>query len=77
MSAITNVDVVRAEIMRLERAEMFDQRAWALVLMALRDRPCARANAVRRMETAKLNALVVVVNEPTVRVVVDAAIEAM
>lgn len=50
---LTNIDAVRAEISRLEDALIFDQRAWAIVLMALRDRPATRADAVRRMETAK------------------------
>jgi hypothetical protein len=53
---LTNIDSVRAEIMQLEDAEVFDQRAWAKVLIALTDRPCARADAARRMETAKGNA---------------------
>lgn len=52
----TNIDPVRAEIMRLEDAKVFDQRAWVQVLIALSDRPNARADAARRMETAKENA---------------------
>lgn len=52
---LTNIDNVRAEIMRLENATMFDQRAWAQVLIALTDRPNARADAARRMATAKHN----------------------
>jgi hypothetical protein len=51
----TNIDDARAEIMRLESAPLFDQGAWAQVLIALSDRPNARANAARRMETAKRN----------------------
>ncbi len=55
----TNIDPIRAEIMRLEDAKVFDQRAWAQVLIALSDRPNARADAARRMETAKRNAQLV------------------
>lgn len=53
----TNIDPIRAEIMRLEEAKVFDQRAWAKVLIALTDRPNARADAARRMETAKANSV--------------------
>lgn len=53
---LTNIDQVRARIMELESAAVFDQRAWATVLIALTDRPNARADAARRMETAKGNA---------------------
>lgn len=56
MNMLTNIDPVRAEIMRLENAEIFDQSVWAQVLIALSDRPNARADAARRMETAKRNA---------------------
>ena len=55
MNMTTNIDDVRARIMALESAAEFDQRAWALVLMALGDRPSARADAARRMATAKGN----------------------
>ena len=57
MTVLThNIDDVRARITALESATVFDQRAWAEVLIALTDRPCARADAARRMETAKGNA---------------------
>lgn len=62
---LTNIDDVRARIMELESAVVFDQRAWALVLMALSDRPNARADAARRMETAKGNQSVSVAVETT------------
>ena len=52
---MTNVDPIRTEIMRLESAKYFDQRAWVNVLMKLRNEPCRRADAARRMETAKGN----------------------
>jgi hypothetical protein len=50
-----NIDKVRVEIMELESAAVFDQRAWAQVLIALTDRPNARSDAARRMATAKNN----------------------
>lgn len=56
MSGQSNIDDVRARIMELESAAVFDQRAWADVLIALTDRPNARADAARRMETVKQNA---------------------
>lgn len=56
MNVRTNIDSIRAEIMRLENITAFDQRAWAQVLIALTDRPNARADAARRMDTAKANA---------------------
>jgi hypothetical protein len=55
MNIRTNIYSVRAEIMRLENALIFSQRAWAQVLIALTDRPNARADAARRMATAKEN----------------------
>ncbi len=51
----TNIDDVRAEIMRLEDAEVFDQKAWAKVLLRLAGHDTRRADAARRMETAKAN----------------------
>jgi hypothetical protein len=53
MSGQSNIGDVRARIMALESAAVFDQRAWAEVLIAMTDRPCARADAARRMATAK------------------------
>lgn len=52
---MTNIDKIRAEITRLENSDHFDQRAWATVLMQLRDQPCKRADASRRMQTARAN----------------------
>lgn len=61
MNAIagSNIDDVRAEIMRLENAKVFDQRAWAAVLGQLSNSPCRRQDAVRRMMTAKQNAVAI------------------
>jgi hypothetical protein len=56
MNMQTNIDDVRAEIMRLENAKVFDQRAWAAVLGHLSNSPSRRQDAVRRMMTAKQNA---------------------
>ncbi len=53
---MTNIDSIRAEIMRLENEPIFDQHAWARVLIALTDQPCRRADAARRMQTARQNA---------------------
>ena len=52
----SNIDDIRSEIMRLENATVFDQKAWAVVLMQLSNSPCRRADAVRRMQTARQNA---------------------
>lgn len=52
----TNIDEVRAEIMRLENEPVFDQRAWVNVLAQLSNSPSRRQDAVRRMMTAKQNA---------------------
>lgn len=57
MDMRTNMDDIRAEIMRLEDAKVFDQRAWAIVLMQLAGHPTRRADAARRMGTAKANQL--------------------
>lgn len=57
MDLMHNIDTARDEIMRLENQEIFNQQEWAKVLIALSGRPAARADAVRRMETAKLNAI--------------------
>jgi prophage DNA circulation protein len=56
MNMQTNIDDVRAEIMRLENEKVFDQRAWANVLGQLSNSPSRRQDAVRRMMTAKQNA---------------------
>ena len=60
---LTNIDDVRAEIMRLDVAEMFDQAAWDRVQVALieQDRPAALADAQRRMDMARLNAAVYII----------------
>lgn len=62
MNAIagSNIDDVRAEIMRLEDAEYFDQNAWARVLadMEAAGRMSGFADAKRRMETAKQTKLI-------------------
>ncbi|MBI5951881.1 MAG: hypothetical protein HY865_09505 [Chloroflexi bacterium] len=62
MSGQSNIDDVRARIMALESATMFDQRAWEMVFADLRaaGRMSALADAERRMETAKGNATCVV-----------------
>lgn len=57
MEGFTNIGGLRKRIMVLEGAAVFDQGAWAQVLMALRGHDCARADAVRRMETAKANSV--------------------
>ncbi len=53
-----NIDEVRTRIMWLEMADTFDQSAWDEVLGALasQERPSALADAMRRMDTARLNA---------------------
>ncbi len=56
MPMMTNIDSIRAEIMRLENEPIFDERAWARVLIALIGQPCRRADAARRMQTARQNA---------------------
>jgi len=56
----SNVDDVRARIMELESADVYDHQAWFQVLVALNGRPSAQADAVRRMETAKCNQSAVV-----------------
>lgn len=57
MSIQTNIDNVRAEIMALESATVFDDQAWQRVLADLRaaGRVSALADAERRMETARGN----------------------
>lgn len=54
MDMQTNIDDIRAEIMRLESAPTFDQLAWDMVLADLRaaGRLSALADAERRMDTA-------------------------
>lgn len=56
---MSNIDDVRAKIMELESAQVFDPFAWAGVMAALEGRPAARADAIRRMETARANAVIV------------------
>lgn len=57
MSMQTNIDDVRAEIMRLESAPHFDADAWSRVLadLSTAGRFSALADATRRMETARSN----------------------
>ena len=59
---LTNIDIVRARIMELESAAVFDQRAWEMVFADLRaaGRLSALADAERRMETARDNAKVII-----------------
>jgi hypothetical protein len=54
---LTNIDDVRARIMELESADVYDDQAWQRVLADLRaaGRVSAVADAERRMETAKSN----------------------
>jgi hypothetical protein len=71
MNILHNIDDVRAEVMALEYAEYFDQSAWDRVLGALVDRPCALADAMRRMDTASRNQPVwvpIIVSAETVEV---------
>lgn len=56
MNLMTNIDDVRAEIMRLEGESVFDTSAWLAVLGRLQDSPCRLADARRRMMTAYGNA---------------------
>lgn len=53
----TNIDEVRAEIMRLEAAPHFDAAAWSRVLadLSAAGRVAGLADAQRRMETARSN----------------------
>lgn len=57
MNLLHNIDDVRAEIMRLESAPVFDAVAWAKVLadMESQGRVAGLADARRRMETARAN----------------------
>lgn len=55
MDMQTNIDDIRAEIMRLESAPTFDSMAWSKVLAELSDRPAGLVDAKRRMETAMHN----------------------
>lgn len=57
MNIQTNIDDVRAEIMRLEAAPHFDDAAWSRVLAYLSSagRVSALDDAKRRMETARSN----------------------
>ena len=54
----TNIDDVRAEIMRLENASIWDCRAWLDILAVLANDPHRLADAQRRMMTAWANATV-------------------
>ena len=78
MNIQTNIDHVRAEIMRLEAAPHFDAGAWSRVLadLSAAGRVSALADATRRMETARSNQPVVGVDwasgpDETVRVAVE------
>lgn len=51
----TNIDDIRAEIMRLESAPTFDPMAWSRVLADMSDRPAGLADTKRRMETVMRN----------------------
>lgn len=53
----SNIDDVRAEIMRLEVAAHFDANAWSRVLadLSAAGRVAGLADAQRRMETARSN----------------------
>lgn len=53
----SNIDDVRAEIMRLENADYFDHNAWERVLADLTaaGRVAGLADARRRMEAARIN----------------------
>lgn len=68
---LTNIDGVRAQIMELESAVMYDDQAWQRVLADLRaaGRVSAAADAARRMQTAKINQSVpvAVATAPTMR----------
>ncbi len=57
----SNLDPIRIEIIRLENAVIFDSFAWECVFAVLRaqDRPAGLADAQRRMETARMNQIVV------------------
>lgn len=57
--AASNIDDVRAEIMRLENADHFDAEAWSRVLadLSAAGREFGLADARRRMETAQANKL--------------------
>lgn len=68
MSGKTNIDDMRARIMELENAKIFDSGAWANVLSKLADRPAAMADAQRRMQTAMMNAQAVVIYQDAVAV---------
>lgn len=70
MNTQTNIDDVRAEIMRLEAAPHFDAVAWSRVLADLEaaSRFSALADAQRRMDTARSNQPLKTVAVETVRV---------
>lgn len=55
----TNIDDVRMRIMQLEVNPIFDAQAWSQVLADLEaaGRGCALADASRRMDTARTNAV--------------------
>lgn len=62
MSMKTNIDDIRAEIMRLEAAAHFDADAWSRVLadLSAAGRFSALDDAKRRMETARSNQLALI-----------------
>lgn len=53
----TNIDDVRARIMALESASVFDERGWQMALadLAAHGRVSALSDAQRRMATARRN----------------------
>jgi hypothetical protein len=66
----SNVDDVRARIMGLECATVFDAQAWQEVLagLAAQERPSALADARRRMATAQTNqSIPVAVETPMIK----------
>jgi len=60
----TNIDDIRAEISKLENAQVFVQRDWAVLLMALSESPCRRADAATLLGTAKENQTVLFGTSP-------------
>lgn len=56
MNLMTNIDSIRMQIMRLELQPMFDPSVWDHVLSQMPVESCRYADAQRRMQTARLNA---------------------
>ncbi len=78
----SNIDRIRAEIMRLEGLQAFDWLAWEMVLADLRaaGRVLALADAERRMQTALRNQLepmpaVVLIVSPPLQLMHGVAVE--